>query len=167
MAANDYDKKDLELIKFYMDCAFREATLFWNRNNVLLLANLATFSAAFAYLSGSDEQVDWPLRIGIALFGTSLCIIWMFVIRASRRMNHGWTYQAQRLAEKMDHEGLYEALNTVPSTASLLKKLNASSEKKMKEPGNVPSATIMMYWLAGLFALIWIIISLVGKGGII
>lgn len=167
MASEDYNQKDLELIKFYMDCAFKEAALFWNRNSVLLLANLATFSAAFAYLSGSDEPVSWFVRIGICLFGCSLCTIWVFVIRASRRMNHGWTYQAQQLAEATGHNGLNAALNSVPSAAAALKKLNVSSEGEDKKVKNIPSATIMMYWLAAVFAVVWVIISLVGKGGII
>ncbi|GEM_PF-5677755 len=166
MAERDYEKEDLELIKFYMDSAFREATLFWNRNNVLLLANLATFSAAFAYLSGSEVQVDWSLRIGIALFGCSLCAIWIFVIRASRRMNHNWTYQAQKLAQKMGHAGLCEALNAVPTAAAVLKNSGKSSGDESVKSKESPSATIMMYWLAGVFAVIWVVISLVGKGGI-
>lgn len=167
MAGSDYEKEDLELIKFYMDSAFREATLFWNRNNVLLLANLATFSAAFAFLSGSNEEISWFVRVGIALFGCSLCIIWGFVIRAGRRMNHGWTYQAQELAKSMNHEGLQQALGEVPSTAAIKKKADADSEERAPQLSNTSSATIMMYWLAGVFAIIWLVISLVGKGGLI
>ncbi|MCE7993613.1 MAG: hypothetical protein HEP71_16635 [Roseivirga sp.] len=166
MAKEVYDKKDLELIKFYTDSGFKEAALFWNRNSVFLLANLATFSAAFAYLTGSVEEVNWPLRLGIALFGISLCTIWILVIRAGRQMNHGWTYRAQLLAEEMNHAGLKNALNSAPSDAISQKTPNNDS-RDQKGVKSVSSATKLMYWLAGVFAIIWVTISLVGKGGLV
>ncbi len=146
-------KDELEAIKFLMDCGFKEATLFWNRNGVFLLANLATFSASFAYLTNSEQPVGWGLRIGIGLFGVILCSIWALVVQAGRRMNHVWVHEAKQVAERLNHINIKNALNGTPSDSV--------------SKGGVPSATRLMYWLATVFGIVWVSVSLIGKGGII
>lgn len=143
---------DMEVIKFLMDCSYKEGTLFWNRNSVFLLANLATFSAVFAYFTSSDEPIHWVIRIGMGLFGTILCTIWILVIQAGRKMNHIWVHEARKLANEADMKQILSALNGVPS--------DSISKAKTQ------SATILMYWLASVFIIVWILGSFIGKGGI-
>ncbi|WP_421895129.1 hypothetical protein [Marinoscillum sp.] len=149
----DKTTENIEVIKFLIECSYKEGTLFWNRNSVFLLANLATFSAAFAYFTGSDEPIHWAIRIGVGVFGAILCIIWILVIQAGRRMNHIWVHEARKLAHNADQKEILNALNGVPS-GSISK-------------GKIQSATILMYWLAIVFMMVWIFASLIGKGGII
>lgn len=150
---NTDPQTDFETVKFLMDCAFKEATLFWNRNSVFLLANLATISASFAYLTTSDPAVEWTLRVSFGIFGVSLCTIWMLAIHAGRKMNHVWTHEARKLAALMKNKAIENALNLTPSGS--VSKTSA------------PSATRLMYWLAAMFGLVWISITMIGNGGVI
>ena len=147
------DTKNLEALKFLMDCAFREASLFWSRNNVFLIANLATFSAAFAYLTGQDTSVAWPVRLGLSLFGVAMCVIWVLVIKAGRHMNHSWTEQAKKLAATLGSDEIKQALDGTPSDA-------VSKESPT-------GATLLMYGLAIMFGLVWLCLYFVGKDGLI
>lgn len=143
--------KDFEALKFLVENGFKEANLFWIRNSVFLLSNLAAVSAAFAYLTSSDTCIDWGLRVGIAAFGVLLCGVWFMVVRASRRMNHLWMDQAKIVAARLAHAEIRNALEDTPSDAVTK---------------NSPTgATTIMPYLVLLFALAWVAISMVGEGG--
>ena len=144
---------NMEALKFLMDCAFREAALFWSRNNVFLIANLATFSAAFAYLTAEDVAIAWPVRLGLSLFGVALCVIWLLVIKAGRHMNHTWTDQAKKLAATLGSNEIQQALEGTPSDAVT--------------KGSRTGATLLMYWLAAMFGVVWMCLYFVGTGGLI
>lgn len=141
------ENSDFDALKFLMDCGFKEASLFWNRNSVFLLANLASFSAAFAYVS-SNTGITLGVKFIMSSFGVALCLVWWKVIAAGRHMNHTWTEQAKKVAFKIGHPEIENALAGTPS--------NAVSKRGPR------SATELMYPLTIIFATAWVLISLTG-----
>ncbi len=56
-------------IKFLVERAHAEASLFWVRNNVFLVVNVTALGAAFAYITKTDEIIEFPVRIALLVFG--------------------------------------------------------------------------------------------------
>lgn len=147
---------DFESLTFLVDSAFKEGGLFWRRNNVLLAANLAGFAAAFAFVTRSDEAVHWSARLLIGLFGLFLCVLWVLVTKAGQEMNRAWIDQASLLAQRSTEIPQKEVLAALERTPS-------GRQSRLQ----APSATRLMYFLAAGFAIGWVLVALIGKGGIL
>jgi len=142
---------EFEVLRFLMECSFKEAGLFWRRNSVLLAANLASFAAAFGYLTSADDPISWSARMLVGIFGVFLCAIWALTIASGRFMNHVWVSEAKQVAKSTGHPQIIAAVNQTPS------------DQVSKEPEF--SATKLMYSLAAGFACAWILVSGIGAGG--
>jgi len=148
----DEQKNEFEVLKFLLDNGFKEAALFWSRNNVFLLVNLASLSAALAYFSNASGGNE-PMRIGVSVFGALICVIWAFVIRAGRAMNHTWVDQAKEVASRLGVSEITTALGKTPSEG-------ASGRTPWKL--DYKSATSLMFFVATLFGLAWALIGILG-----
>ncbi len=143
---------DFETLKFLMECSFKEAALFWQRNSVMLAVNLASFGAAFSYLSSTSKPFDLTERVLICLFGMALSTVWMLLTAAGRKMNHDWVDQAREVADKLDQNQIKQALIETPSDS-------IDPSFNFPKPNSF-SATKLMYFLAGVFTLGWLILTL-------
>jgi hypothetical protein len=148
------ESDDYEALKFLMECSFKEAGLFWQRNTVFASLNIASFGAAFALFRSSNETIDISNRLLVCFFGVFLCIIWALTIRSGRTMNHAWVASAKSVVKRLEHSELKTAILDTPADSAV-------------GHSNILPATKLMYVLAFGCSIVWILVSMIGPGGLI
>lgn len=146
---NDNEElNDFELVKFLTESAFKEGSLFWRRNSVILASNLALLGASFAWLTKPGSSVNLFSRSVMCAVGLLLCGIWYLLTVRGQKMNHVWVAEAQLAARKTGNPQLIRALGQTPVN---------SVEKQSKKD---ISATGLMKLMAIGFAICWILVSM-------
>jgi hypothetical protein len=139
----------VEVLKLLLESSFKEANLFWIRNNLFIISNIAAFGIALKWgFSTKDPAPDIAMKI-MSFIGLCFCIIWFMFNSVGRRMNHVWMEDAKVLVKSDDDIKMLTqnafGEDTPSEAAGSTSKLNIRFK----------SATYINYLIIILFGLAW------------
>jgi hypothetical protein len=133
---------DFDILKFLMDCALKEAALFWQRNTVMLTVNTASLGLCVSYFA--NHPIDLGTKWLIGFLGIFFSVIWFFLTKIGRQMNHNYVNAAKIVANRMGNQNIISALEKMPSNTIL-------------------SATGLMFVMAIGFGIAWVLLAILLK----
>lgn len=140
-------KTQFEMIKFLVERAHVEATLFWQRNNFMFLTNTALLGTAFInfYLKAPTPKPQSEYKLAMAISGLIITSVWLIFNKVGKRMNHAYMKDAKKISssnKELSQVFQYSLGDKIPS-----------SEKGQKR---FLAATTLNYFFIAGFGVAWI-----------